>query len=357
MVSVSFTGRKSRWVQDRWPAHPWLPSVALSFWAARLYSRRLPATAGDYPPSQNIGLEGQRNSAIFCNLVELVMSAELQHGGSEDSALQVYLLGCVDFEALLRLAAAIAIRNRRRPPPGRADRVRASAVDYRGTAGEPARTFTSKTEELKFARWPIRWVNRGGGCVLHGPGQIALLSDLAAGSPSLRHCANICKSWARRSAICLADFSRARRRARASPAASGSANACWRPSASRSAIGSPAYGAYINVHPALDLFRFVTTCEAEQYPMTSLERERRGPVRSGPGARTVDRAFSQPLRIFARRLVFRSSRARHGDSFARFAARSRWHVPERWRTPDDMQALPLIDAEPASARRGACLPG
>src|SRR5438309_6698380 len=29
-------------------------------------------------------------------------------------------------------------------------------------------------EELRVRRWRVRWVNRGGGCVLHQPGQVAV---------------------------------------------------------------------------------------------------------------------------------------------------------------------------------------
>src|SRR5205823_9495400 len=29
-------------------------------------------------------------------------------------------------------------------------------------------------DELSARRWPLRWVNRGGGCILHAPGQVAL---------------------------------------------------------------------------------------------------------------------------------------------------------------------------------------
>src|SRR5208337_3584215 len=29
-------------------------------------------------------------------------------------------------------------------------------------------------EELQSLRWPVRWVNRGGGCLLHLPGQLAI---------------------------------------------------------------------------------------------------------------------------------------------------------------------------------------
>ena len=39
------------------------------------------------------------------------------------------------------------------------------------------------------------------------------------------------------------------------------------------------HGAFINVQPALDLFRFVNAVPNEPEPMTSLARERRGPVR------------------------------------------------------------------------------
>ena len=33
--------------------------------------------------------------------------------------------------------------------------------------------------ELAARCWPVRWVNRGGGCVLHLPGQLAIYPILA----------------------------------------------------------------------------------------------------------------------------------------------------------------------------------
>ena len=39
------------------------------------------------------------------------------------------------------------------------------------------------------------------------------------------------------------------------------------------------FGAYLNVQPTLDLFRRIRTDRSSDEPMTSLERERRGPVR------------------------------------------------------------------------------
>src|SRR5262249_15051529 len=42
-----------------------------------------------------------------------------------------------------------------------------------GREGTPAH-IRCAPEELRARRWPVRWVNRGGGCLLHLPGQLAI---------------------------------------------------------------------------------------------------------------------------------------------------------------------------------------
>src|SRR5215469_7048304 len=94
-------------------------------------------------------------------------------------ALQVYMLGAVEFDAALsfqrRLAYEIA-----------GDRRRAALVlcEHRsplitvGRHGSRAHILCEPAE-LRARQWQVRWVNRGGGCLLHVPGQAAIYPVLA----------------------------------------------------------------------------------------------------------------------------------------------------------------------------------
>src|SRR5438270_12839658 len=88
-------------------------------------------------------------------------------------ALQVYLLGTVEFEALLRL-------QRRLHYEISGDRGQAALVLCEhpplitvGRHGSRAQILL-EAQELKLRGWPVRWVNRGGGCWLHQPGQLSV---------------------------------------------------------------------------------------------------------------------------------------------------------------------------------------
>src|SRR5438876_6426547 len=95
-----------------------------------------------------------------------------------DPILQVYMLGSVDFEAALalqhrlvfdiagnRTAAALILCQH---PP----------LITVGRQGSWAHILCDR-EELQARRWRMRWVNRGGGCLLHLPGQMAIYPILA----------------------------------------------------------------------------------------------------------------------------------------------------------------------------------
>ena len=105
------------------------------------------------------------------------MAAELHDTLATDSALQVYLLEMLDFETLLRL-------QRRLHYDVTSDRLQAAIILCEhtptitiGRQGSRAHLHV-EPEELHSRRWPVRWVNRGGGCLLHVPGQFALYSIL-----------------------------------------------------------------------------------------------------------------------------------------------------------------------------------
>src|SRR5436305_6658259 len=95
-----------------------------------------------------------------------------------DPVLQVYLLGSVDFEAALALQhrlvfdiasnrSAAALILCQHPP-----------LITVGRQGSRAHILCEH-EELRARRWRVRWVNRGGGCLLHMPGQLAMYPILA----------------------------------------------------------------------------------------------------------------------------------------------------------------------------------
>src|SRR5438128_168122 len=102
------------------------------------------------------------------------MHSDGKHNGNSDVPhpnLQVYLLGVVEFESALafqrRLVYQIsgertqaAMLMCEHPPLISVGR-EGSWAHMAGDPGEPRRL-------------PVRWVNRGGGCFLHVPGQLAI---------------------------------------------------------------------------------------------------------------------------------------------------------------------------------------
>jgi lipoyl(octanoyl) transferase len=191
--------------------------------------------------------------------------------------LQPYLLGCVDFEAALSL-------QRRLVYEVASDRRQAALLLCEHsppliTVGrQGSRThILCDPEELRAHQWRVRWVNRGGGCLLHVPGQLAIYPILPLDRLGLGVQAYL-ERLQEVVAATLADFSlRAETRA--------GRPAVWVAGRPIAGLGIAVrdwvayYGAYLNINPALDRFRLVSCGGSERVPMTSLERERRGPLR------------------------------------------------------------------------------
>ncbi len=193
-----------------------------------------------------------------------------------DSALQVYLLGAVDFEAALAL-------QRRLVYEVAGDRKRAALILCEhpplitvGRQGSWAHILC-EPEELRARRWQVRWVNRGGGCFLHTPGQLAVYPILALDAFALSVQAYLDRLHAALLAV-LADFSVEGSTRPGKPGV-------WAGGRLLASVGISVrdyvayYGAALNVNPALMAYRLVRCGGAGEEPMTSLERERRGPVR------------------------------------------------------------------------------
>lgn len=193
-----------------------------------------------------------------------------------DSALQVYLLGAVDFDAAL-------LFQRRLHYEISGDREQAALIVCEHppliTVGRQGSRehINFDPEDLQIRGWPIRWVNRGGGCMLHLPGQVALYPILPLDRMRLS-----VTDYVDRLATLLRDFVGEFHLSR--PVSRGPAG-IYVGSRLCAGIGVAVrdwvsyFGAYVNVHPYLDPFRKICCAPESCEPMTSLERERRAPVR------------------------------------------------------------------------------
>lgn len=195
---------------------------------------------------------------------------------SEPTALQVYLLGTVASDSLACLQRLLHFE-------ASGDRRQAALILCEHPPGITVGRHGSRShihlgnEELRLRGWAIRWVNRGGGCVLHLPGQLAIYPILPLDCRSL-DVGKFVQMLGETIRDLLADFS-------IHAGVRVDEHGVWVDERLLAAVGVSVrdwvsgHGAFINVQPALDLFRFVTAVPHESAPMTSLARERRGPVR------------------------------------------------------------------------------
>src|SRR5262245_5936839 len=191
-------------------------------------------------------------------------------------ALQAYLLGTVEFETALLL-------QRRLHFDVAGDRNQAALIVCEHapliTVGRHGsrRHLLTDAEELHSRGWRVRWVNRAGGCWLHMPGQLSIYPILPLDVLGLSAAAYVSALGDVLRRV-LADFSVT---ARIHSDDAG----VWACNRLLAGIGVAIkddvayYGACFNLHPALDAFRLIRSHSRSAEPMTSLERERRGPVR------------------------------------------------------------------------------
>jgi lipoyl(octanoyl) transferase len=190
--------------------------------------------------------------------------------------LQVYLLGPVEFETALALQRLLVYQ-----VAGDRNRVALILCEHSplitvGRQGSRAHILC-EPEELKSRRWQVRWVNRGGGCVLHLPGQLAVYPILALDRLGLGLQEYLDRMQTVLSDV-LADFEI---HGESRPGQAG----LWVGSRPIARIGVAVrdwvayHGAAFNINPDLEPFRLVRCGGPDDGPMTSLERERRGPLR------------------------------------------------------------------------------
>lgn len=192
------------------------------------------------------------------------------------SVLRVYLLGSVEFEAALGLQRALAFDSAGARETASLVLCEHPPVLTVGRDGSPA-DIRFDREELRARRWPVRWVNRGGGSLLHLPGQLAVFPILPLDHWGLG-VASYLERLQRVVVALLDDFGVAGATRPDRPGV-------WVGRRLLAGVGVAVrdwvsyFGAFINVNPDLAPFRMVRTSPDEQESMTSLARERRGPVR------------------------------------------------------------------------------
>lgn len=192
------------------------------------------------------------------------------------AALQVYLFGTVDFEAALALQRRLVYQ-----VSGEHEAAALIVCEHPplitvGRHGSRAHIFL-EPEELNARQWRVRWVNRGGGCWLHLPGQFSVYPILSLERMNL----GVQEYLERLQRVLITTLSDFTVQAQARPGRIGVYTGN-RPVAH---IGIAVrdwvtyYGAAFNIGPRLDLFQWLRQGHPEDESMTSLERERHGPVR------------------------------------------------------------------------------
>ncbi|MCS6850365.1 MAG: lipoyl(octanoyl) transferase LipB [Gemmataceae bacterium] len=192
------------------------------------------------------------------------------------STLQAYLLGQVDFEALLAVQQRLVYE-----VAGNRDQAVLILCEHPplitvGREGSRAHILY-ELDELRSRELTVRWVNRGGGCWLHAPGQLAIYAVLPLDRLGLGLQAYVRRLETVARAV-LADFY-VPSHLHASHAGVWVGNRPLAPIGVAVRHWVSYYGAIFNVHPDLRPFRWVRLGHADAGPMTSLERERRGPLR------------------------------------------------------------------------------
>jgi lipoyl(octanoyl) transferase len=207
-----------------------------------------------------------------------------------DHALQVYLLGSVDFEEMLRCQRRVVYevsgdRSRgvlflcEHPPHISVGRDGSREhIDF-----EPA--------DLAARGWPVRWVNRGGGCLLSLPGQLAVYPVLALDRLEL----SLQEYLDRLHAVLIEVLTGFGVAAAAQPGRAG----VWSNDRLISHVGVAVrewvayFGAAVNVHPDLEPFRRVRCAGPGEPPMTSIARELREPVREATVRQRLIESFAR----------------------------------------------------------------
>jgi lipoyl(octanoyl) transferase len=207
-----------------------------------------------------------------------------------DQTLQVYLLGTVDFDTALQFQRRLVYEIS-------GDRSRAVLIlcEHPPTISvgrDGSREHVNfEPHDLALREWPLRWVNRGGGCLLHAPGQLAAYPIL----PLDRLGLDLQGYLDRLHGVLLDAITKMEVPARLRASRAG----IWANGRMLAHVGVAVrewvtyFGAAINVHPDLELFRRVMVAGPGEPPMTSLARECRERVRDGAVRQQLIEGFAE----------------------------------------------------------------
>jgi lipoyl(octanoyl) transferase len=191
------------------------------------------------------------------------------------SYLQAYLLGTVSFESALAFQRRLLYQVAGDRDHGAILLCEHTPLITVGRHGSSAHILY-EPGELRARRWQIRWVNRGGDCVLHLPGQLAIYPILALDRLGVDLRTYLTRLKAILKTV-LSDFDvRAEAQEHDNEIVVGGRRIATIGVAVRQWVTY--YGAVLNVNPDLLPFRGIrssTTCR----DATSLVRERRGSLR------------------------------------------------------------------------------
>lgn len=215
------------------------------------------------------------------------------------AALEAYLLGRVSYDALQALQKRLVYDISGERSRGVLILVELPHLITIGREGSRSHVQYDP-EELWTRGWPIRWINRGGGCVLHAPGQLQIVGVFALDRLGLdlpRYLATLHQILTTVAQECDA-----------SPQTRTQHPGVWIGNRMLAHVGLAVhdwvvyYGASLNIDPDLELFRQVR-CDGSPNPMTSLARERRGRVRPSLIRQRLVELFAERLH-FARTSLF-----------------------------------------------------
>jgi lipoyl(octanoyl) transferase len=221
------------------------------------------------------------------------MPTDFQQTVPRPPAVEAHLLGTVAFDDCLALQQRLVYET-----SGRTDRQITLLVCEHplkitvGRLGSRAHIHLSQ-HELVSRQIDVRWTSRGGGCLVHAPGQLAIYPIVPLDRWSLTVGAYL-QRLQQGLSDALADVD--------SPVHTRAGRfGLWTQTGQVVAVAAAVkswvsyFGAYLNVSPALYPFRWVETDPVEQTRMTSLSADRRRPMRMPAVREAVVRRLSAAL--------------------------------------------------------------
>ncbi len=208
-------------------------------------------------------------------------------------SVEVRLLGTVDFDTCHQLQQRLVYES-----TGRRDgQIELLLCEHPqiltvGRRGSRAHLFLDR-QELISRRLEVRWVNHGGGCLPHVPGQLAVYPIV----PLAAHGFGVGEYLERLQQGLIDTLSELGFKPETRPGQFG----VWGRKGQLAALGvavkdwTTYHGAFINVCPDLSLFRWIRTDPVGHSPMSSLLAEHQRPIRMTQVRQTVIRRLTAAL--------------------------------------------------------------